>query len=98
MFGEIFKLLLPILLQLLPQLFNKPKAKMVEWFASGAKAATSQKLPWNAFVMGAAQCAFEGMDDSQYEDVKFSIGAAADSVRATVAVQKAQQAAIGGGA
>lgn len=90
--GEILKLILPILLQLLPQLFNKPKAKMVEWFQDGAKAAVAQKLPFNAWALSSAACAFDGMDNGQYEDVKFSVTSKAEAIRAAVAAERAEEA------
>lgn len=71
--GEFFKLILPILLQILPQLFNKSKAKFVEWLETGKDAALASRDPWSAFLMGSATCAINGMDDDEYEDIKLAI-------------------------
>lgn len=99
--GEFFKLILPILLQILPQLFNKPKAKLAEWWADGAQAAKAEKKPFTAFLFGSMECAVTGMDDGQYADVQLAIGnaayAARESSKATAARQ-AQLATKGGAA
>lgn len=87
--GEFFKLILPILLQILPQLFNKAKSELAQWWADGAKAALAEKKPFTAFMFGSMECAINGMDDGQYADVQLAIdnasAAARESSKATAA-------------
>lgn len=68
--SQILQILLPILLQYLPQLLNKPKGELSQWFDDGAKAALASKDPMLAFWMGSLKCATDGMDDQQYADVQ----------------------------
>lgn len=70
---EILKLLLPVIIQLLPTLINKPKPAMVGWCADGAKAALAEKKPFVAFVLGSLECAFNTMDDAQYGDIQRAV-------------------------
>jgi len=66
---EILKLLLPVIIQLLPSLINKPKQDLAQWCADGAKAALAEKKPFSAFWLGSLECAVKGMDDTQYADI-----------------------------
>lgn len=70
---DIIKLLLPVIIQLLPSLFNKPKPAMVDWFEKGKDAALSEKRPLVAFWMGSLECAFSDMTDQQYGDIKAGV-------------------------
>lgn len=96
--GEFFKLILPILLQILPQLFNKAKAELAQWWADGAKAALAEKKPFTAFLFGSMECAVNGMDDEQYSDVQLAIGNAAFAARESSRATAAQRAEKGGAA
>lgn len=94
--GEFFKLILPVILQLLPQLFNKSKAAMSEWFDKGKDAALAEKKPWSAFWMGSMKCAFDGMSEDRYGDVQLAVDNAGEAMRAIAKQTAASRAAKGG--
>lgn len=94
--GEFFKLILPIILQLLPQLFNKSKSAMSQWFADGTKAALAEKKPWSAFLMNSGKCAFDGMSEDQYGDVQLAVDNAGEAMRAISRQTAATRATKGG--
>lgn len=92
---ELLKIFLPIILQYLPTLFNKPKAAMIEWCDGGAKAAIAQKLPFNAWIMSSLKCAHETMDDVQYGDICRAVSVAGQLAKG-VTEKQAAAAGIGG--
>lgn len=95
---EIIKLLLPIIVQLLPVLINKPKPKRVEYFEDLKRAALADRKFVLAVQADTGRCLAETWDDAQWAMFLAECQFSANVMKAEFAAQAAKGAQEGGAA